>query len=323
MNQQLKLSWCQQIALGKALWKIESSNNTDNNLYSNRMKLLLLRAFTIYKRRQHLSTAQLSKHQQALQQRLKACLEVQPEKNIEIPYYLFSFWDEVFKSVNDINEQQILRTRPVPDKFNNQNNKNNKNNKNNNKKELQTKSTRFGLSDYRKFCVALIKSAFDITNQSSQITQFKKTLGCISLIPIKVGNEHIKVKGVCIHYHDLYHFEVAQLERIQMGKHMVSGVDGLKVSLFHSSLKPQEYDGFLDEARIAIHEVLTRPTAFSTIKAFCWMILLALRVIYYFAVLIRHIHSMKNMQREFRSKYIGCNSQLAPILITEGRAFKP
>ncbi|MDY6898983.1 MAG: hypothetical protein SWZ49_13025 [Cyanobacteriota bacterium] len=287
MNQKIQFSRSQRIALEKALWKIESSNNTNSHLYKTRMKWLLLRAFTIYKRRQNLSTAELSKYQQALQQRLQACLELQPEKNIEIPYYLFSFWNEVFNSANNINKQQTIKTKPASKK--------------NNIKELKRKNINIALSDYRKFCVALIKRSFDITNQSSTIIQLKKTLGCISLIPIKIGNEHIKVKGVCIHYHDLYHFEVAQLERIRMGKHMVSGVHGLKVSLFHNSLKPEEYDGFLDEARIAIHEGLTRPTAFSIIKALCWMTLLALQGINSFAVVIRHIKSMKNKQKEFCS----------------------
>ncbi|MEM7713118.1 MAG: hypothetical protein AAF349_05980 [Cyanobacteria bacterium P01_A01_bin.68] len=295
MNQQLKLSWCQQIALGKALWNIEASNNIDNHLYSTRMKWLLLRAFTIYKRRQHLSPAELSKYQQALQQRLQACLELQSEKNIEIPYYLFSFWNEVFKSVDNINQKPTIKTKSVS--------------KNNNSKKIEKKSTKIALSDYRTFWVILIKSGLDITNKNPKIINLKKTLGCISLIPIKIGNEHIKVKGVCIHYHDLYHFEVAQLERIRMGKHMVSGIHGLKVSLFHSSLKPEEYDGFLDEARIAIHEGLTRPTAFSIIKALCWMTLLALQGINSFAVVIRHIKSMKNKQKEFRRNYMGYSPQ--------------
>jgi len=292
MNQKLKLSRYQQIALGKALWKIESSSTIENCLYTTRMKWLLLRAFAIYKRRQHLSPTELSKYQQALQQRLQAFLELQPGKNIEIPYYLFSFWDEVFKSVNDIDQKQNLKKKQNPVS------------KTNNKPNLITKSYKLRLSYYQRICVSLIKRGFDITNQSSKVIQLKKTLGCISLIPIKIGNEHIQVKGVCIHYHDLYHFEVAQLERIQMGKHMVSGVDGLKVSLFHNSLKPQEYDGFLDEARIAIHEVLTRPTAFSNIKAFCWMTLLALQGINPLAVLIRHIKSMKKKQREFRTSCV-------------------
>lgn len=287
MNQQPKLSQYQQIALETALWKIESSSSANNYLYTTRMKWLLLRAFVIYKRHQHLSPAELSKYRQTLQQRLQACVELQSEKNIEIPYYLFSFWNEVFKSINNINEQQVIETKPVS--------------KTNFNKELKTKNINITLSDYRKFCVTLIRRSFDITNQSSKIITLKKTLGCISLIPIKIGNEHIKVRGVCIHYHDLYHFEVAQLERIRMGKHMVSGVHGLKVSLFHNSLKPQEYDGFLDEARIAIHEGLTRPTAFSTIKALCWMTLLALQGINSFAVLIRHIKSMKKKQKEFCS----------------------
>ena len=283
MDTKIKFSKRQQAALDKALWKIDS--NTDkSSLFALHMKWLLLRAFVIYKRRQRLSPAMLYKYQKDLQQRLQACFELQAQQNIEIPYYLFSFWDEVFVSVKDNNEHH-LKTKPVS--------------KINNSATVKNQSIKLQLSRYQKFWVALLKSGIDITNQSSQITQLKKTLGCISIIPIKIGNEHIQVKGVCIHYHDLYHLEVAQLERIRMGKYMVSGVHGLEVSVFHDSLKPQEYDGFLDEARIAIHEGLTRPTAFSIIKALCWMTLLMLQGINAFAVLIRHIKSMKKKQREF------------------------
>ena len=294
MDTKLNLSKRQQVALDKALWNIDSSNTGENSLFALRMKWLLLRAFVVYKRRQSLSPNALSKHQQSLQQRLQACLKLQPQNNIEIPYYLFSFWDEVFKSVNGINQQQNLKAKPVS--------------KINNSAALQTESIKLRLSQSQKFWVALLKSIIDITNQSSQITQLKKTLGCISIIPIKIGSEHIQVRGVCIHYHDLYHLEVAQLERIRMGKYMVSGVHGLEVSVFHHSLKPQEYDGFLDEARIAIHEGLTRPTVFSILKTFLWMTLLTFQGINAFAVLIRHIKSMKKKQREFRINCIPSNT---------------
>lgn len=287
MDTKIKLSKRQQAALDKALW-IDSSNTGKNRLFALRMKWLLLRAFVIYKRHQSLSPAMLHKYQKDLQQRLQACFELQPQKNIEIPYYLFSFWDEVFTSVKDNNQQHL--NKPAS--------------KINNNATVQTQSIKLRLSRYQKFWVALLQSGIDITNQSSQITQLKKTLGCISIIPIKIGNEHIQVRGESIQYHDLYHLEVAQLERIQMGKYMVSGVHGLEVSVFHDSLKPQEYDGFLDEARIAIHEGITRPTAFSIIKALCWMTLLMFQGINAFAVLIRHIKSMKKKQREFCSSYI-------------------
>ncbi|MGB3637968.1 MAG: hypothetical protein WBA39_10400 [Rivularia sp. (in: cyanobacteria)] len=291
MDTKLKLSKRQQAALNKALWKIDSSNTGKNRLFKLRMKWFLLRAFAIYKRRQDLSSVMLDKYQKDLQQRLQAYFELQPQKNIEIPYYLFSFWDEVFTSIDNIEKHSDIKTKTVSKNSNNS----------------QATSIKLKLSGYQKCWVALLKSGIDITNQSSQITQLKKTLGCISIIPIKIGNEHIQVRGTCIHYHDLYHLEVAQLERIRMGKYMVSGVHGLEVSVFHNSLKPQEYDGFLDEARIAIHEVLTRTTAFSIIKALCWMTLLMLQGINPFAVVIRHIKSMKKKQREFCTSYINSN----------------
>lgn len=296
MNGEAKLSQCQQTALEKALWQVDSSNTVKNHLFASRMKWLLLRAFVIYKHRQEFSADKLLQHQQSLQQRLQVCLELKPHQNIEIPYYLFSFWDEVFKPINNTNQikdkqhaKNIKETQNIQKKSVNKTNNSN----------LQKITIKSRFSYYQKFWLALIRSVLDITNRTSQIVKLKKQLGCISLIPIKIGKEHIRVRGVCIHYHDLYHLEVAQLERIKMGKNMVSGVHGLKVSVFHQFLKSQEYDGFLDEARIAIHEGLTRPTAFSIIKALCWMTLLMLQGINPIAVVIRHIRSMKKKQREF------------------------
>ncbi|MER3495284.1 MAG: hypothetical protein C4323_25895, partial [Mastigocladus sp. ERB_26_2] len=106
------------------------------------------------------------------------------------------------------------------------------------------------------------------------IVKLKKILGYISLIPISVGGENIKLRGIGINYHDLYHLEVAQLDRILMGKSWVSGIHGINTAVFHDAPIIAEYDSYLDEARIAIHEGLTRATAFSIVKTFCWLILL-------------------------------------------------
>lgn len=103
----------------------------------------------------------------------------------------------------------------------------------------------------------------------------------------------IKVRDCWLEYHDLYHLEVACLERIQIGKHKVSGIHGLNIPLFHDSPIVAEYGGLLDEVRVAFHEWLTRPSIFNTIKAISWMVWLVLRGINPIAVLIRHIKVMK------------------------------
>jgi hypothetical protein len=78
-----------------------------------------------------------------------------------------------------------------------------------------------------------------------------------------------------------------------MGNVWVSGVHGINTKVFHGRAIATEYNGFLDEARIAIHEALTRPSPFSYLKVSCWLILLALEGINPVAVFIRHMQSMK------------------------------
>ena len=106
----------------------------------------------------------------------------------------------------------------------------------------------------------------------------------------------IKVRGCWLEYHDLYHLEVACLERIQIGKYMVSGIHGLNIPMFHESPIVEEYGGLLDEVRVAFHEWLTRPSIFNTIKAISWMGWLVSRGINPIAVLIRHIKVLKGRE---------------------------
>ena len=124
----------------------------------------------------------------------------------------------------------------------------------------------------------------------------RKILGCVSSEPVKLGNYIIKVRDCPLEYHDLYHLEVACLERILIGEHKVSGIHGLNLPMFHDSPIVVEYGGLLDEVRVAFHEWLTRPSIFNTIKAISWMIWLVLKGINPIAVLIRHIKVLKGRE---------------------------
>ena len=121
----------------------------------------------------------------------------------------------------------------------------------------------------------------------------RKILGCVSSEPVKLGNYIIKVRDCPLEYHDLYHLEVACLERILIGEHKVSGIHGLNLPMFHDSPIVVEYGGLLDEVRVAFHEWLTRPSIFNTIKAISWMVWLVSQGINPIAVLIRHIKVLK------------------------------
>ncbi|GJD19498.1 unknown protein [Rivularia sp. IAM M-261] len=259
-----------------------------DKIKQHRLKLLLLRAYVIYKRRHQLEPEKLYNYKCDFKFRLQEYLQLVNYNYNLIPNYLFIFLKELYytdidvASFNNIyyqnNRQVVIKTEAleVPIKV-----------------DTNKVSFHYHLT-WAKLCLA-------VCTNHPLVVNLKKRFGCISLIPIKIQNEHIRIRNVCIHYHDLCHLEVAQLKRIQMGKYMVSGIHGIKAGVFHESLNKQEYDGFLDEARIAIHEWLTRTTIFSSIKLICWMILLVLYGINPIAVIIRHIQSVKEKQQELCS----------------------
>ncbi|MEP0758918.1 hypothetical protein [Coleofasciculus sp. FACHB-T130] len=270
-----QLSKRQKEALAMALLMKTTANRDPR--FERRLKQILLRGYVIYKRRDRLEATIFYQYQCNLKRRLKECLEFQTDTT-EVPYYSFLLLKEQFLAPSDMNYELTVGASQVNQKY-------------------------FDLDNQHKFSlfryhIAWVRLCLAVCTTNPLVVRLKKKLGCISLIPIKVRKEPVKVRNIRIHYHDLYHREVAQLERIQMGRYMVSGVHGIKAPVFHDSPILQEYYGFLDEARIAIYEWLTRPTAFSKIKAICWMSLLILHGINPFAVVMRHVKSMKKKQQE-------------------------
>jgi hypothetical protein len=306
LSQQQKLALTMTF-LGK---QVTQGDNKSNQF---RLKQLLLRAYVIYKRRHQLESSTLDKYKYDFKLRLQQYLATQSDNSqyqYLLPNYLSIFFKEVYAanlSISNQNEchentdQFLMRSQELlhqrrKDKFiyfslscfPNLN----LSNLNFLKIQIITRKVSFN------YHIAWAKLCLAICTNNPIIVKLKKQYGCISLIPITIRNEHIRIRNVCIHYHDLCHFEVAQLERIQMGKYMVSGIHGLKAKVFHDLPNIQEYDGFLDEARIAIHEWLTRPTIFSCIKVLCWMGLLILYGINPLSVTIRHIRSIEKQQQQ-------------------------
>lgn len=126
----------------------------------------------------------------------------------------------------------------------------------------------------------------------------RKVLGCTSKEPVKVGYFFVKVRGYLLDYHDLYHLEVSFLERIQIGKDMVSGIHGINSPVLHEFPITEEYNGIFDEVRVAMHECLTRPSIFSLFKAIFWFFWLITQGINPITVIVRHIKSMQCYQPE-------------------------
>lgn len=276
------LSKRQQKTLQIALWAEEELDEE----VAPQVKRLLLRAFAVYRRRDRLPADTLARHRHNLKQQLRECLSQTEHQHLRrsplcftrFPYYLFLLLDELSSTplVSQQNQNQLLIS------------------------SISEKG-RFAIwwTRHHKKLLALVKVWLANCTNQAQTVNLKHQLGSISLIPIKIGKRGVKVRNVWIHYHDLYHLEVAHLDRIQMGNHWVSGVNGINGRVFHNAPIVEEYDSFLDEARIAIHESLTRPSAFSQLKLLCWIGLLLIQGINPLAVIIRHIKSLKKKQAEF------------------------
>ena len=121
----------------------------------------------------------------------------------------------------------------------------------------------------------------------------KTALGCISKKPIVDNGEVVIIRGNPLDYHDLYHLEVAKLDRIQIGEHQVSGIHGINSTILHESPIVEEYDGIFDEIRVAFHEFIVKTSIYNTVKAIAWIGWLILRGINPAAVIGRHYKSIK------------------------------
>ena len=102
----------------------------------------------------------------------------------------------------------------------------------------------------------------------------------------------VTIRGYSLCNHDLYHIQVSRLQRIQIGKYMVSGIHGINAPIFHDRLISEEYESFLDEARVAFHEWLTKTSLTNTVKAVIWTIWLIFKGINSFAVIYRHYKTL-------------------------------
>lgn len=126
----------------------------------------------------------------------------------------------------------------------------------------------------------------------------------IACDPVCIDGSPVIVRGYHICHHDLYHLEVSDLDRIKIGKSWVSGIHGINCPIFHDFYIEEEYDGILDEARVACHEWLTRTSWLNSLKILLWLIWLAFRGINPFAVLYRHHQTLKSWKKleSFESK---------------------
>ena len=92
--------------------------------------------------------------------------------------------------------------------------------------------------------------------------------------------------------HDALHVEVANLPPILMGKDMVNGIDGIDMDVFHDQPFTARYNGYLDEARVGVHQCMTTFNLMNVVRAGYWCAWLALHGINPVAVCVRQYMAM-------------------------------
>ncbi|MBE9029526.1 hypothetical protein IQ266_07085 [filamentous cyanobacterium LEGE 11480] len=100
--------------------------------------------------------------------------------------------------------------------------------------------------------------------------ELRPWFGAISLKPVTLDDHQIWLDGEILSWHNLYHIELAQLDRIEIYGAAVSGIHGFYSSMFHQKSVKPEYAGILDELRVAIHEWLTRRSFYNSFKLLNW-----------------------------------------------------
>ena len=127
---------------------------------------------------------------------------------------------------------------------------------------------------------------------------WKKKLGCISTTPVVIAGRPVIIKGEWIHHHNLYHHEIGYLDRILMGTDWVSGIHGFYSSMYHDVEIQAEYNGFLDEARVAVHESLICPSIYTFIKLLWWSLWFIRQSMNPIAIVYRHWKSLQSYDVE-------------------------
>lgn len=95
---------------------------------------------------------------------------------------------------------------------------------------------------------------------------FRQLSGYISTLPVKIAGDLLIFDGRVFEHHDLLHYEISLLDRITIGEDWVSGIHGICLPIFPDGPTVPEYDGLLDEARVAMHEWLTQPTLYQYLQ---------------------------------------------------------
>lgn len=131
--------------------------------------------------------------------------------------------------------------------------------------------------------------------------------------PVKIAGCLLKMRGNVLGYRHLLQLEISCLDRIRMGEAEVSGVHGRYSPMFHDAPIQPEYNSELDDARLAIHAWMTRPSVSSAIAFMDWSVWLALQGVNPIAVWFRHANSLRRFKQQTNNTpYIGGWFELCP-----------
>lgn len=102
-----------------------------------------------------------------------------------------------------------------------------------------------------------------------------------------------KIDGLALH--DRLHLLIAQMAPIEIGGHWVDGISGLNIDFFnHPPNFIPQYDGVLDELRVAIHELIVIPSWISVVRYLEWCRIMLVSGINPVWVTYQHYWSYKN-----------------------------
>jgi hypothetical protein len=106
---------------------------------------------------------------------------------------------------------------------------------------------------------------------SGRFQQLKKLLGDTNNTQYKLCPH----RQLVLCEHDRDHIAVSLLAPVVICGYSVDGISGIDIPEFHDYPSTPLYPGELDEARVAIHQVMVRPSLLAVLRAGLWLVRIA------------------------------------------------
>ena len=113
-----------------------------------------------------------------------------------------------------------------------------------------------------------------------------------SLLKDNNDTNYVLLNGQWLSNHDQTHITVSKLNPISIGNSLVTGIHGISIPEFGREGQPALYSAYLDECRVAIHQMLTNRTPISFVRGAYWGSWLLRKGINPLSVILAHRRSM-------------------------------